>query len=209
MATTINSFFNTRKVFLVLIPVLLVVHIKTIAQNESEKGLPFITNYYPKNYKALPQTWCVMEDNRGIMYFGIQNGILEYDGVKWRKVMFKNIPVVTRAMAKDKKGTIYYGAIGDFGYLTRDSLGQTIGKSLLQYVPAQYRNFFDVWTIHVASEGIYFQSRELILRLNENNQVQVWKPKANFMYAFYLDDNYYVHEQGLGLFKLSPEMSNK
>lgn len=202
MATTINSFFNTRKVFLVLIPVLLVVHIKTIAQNESEKGLPFITNYYPKNYKALPQTWCVMEDNRGIMYFGIQNGILEYDGVKWRKVMFKNIPVVTRAMAKDKKGTIYYGAIGDFGYLTRDSLGQTIGKSLLQYVPAQYRNFFDVWTIHVASEGIYFQSRELILRLNENNQVQVWKPKANFMYAFYLDDNYYVHEQGLGLFKL-------
>jgi hypothetical protein len=171
-------------------------------QNEAEKGLPFITNYLPKNYKALPQTWCVAEDNRGIMYFGIQNGILEYDGVKWRKVIFKNMPVVTRALVKDKRGRIYYGAIGDFGYLAQDSLGQTTGISLLQHVPAQYRNFFDVWTIHVAGEGIYFQSRELIFRLNEKNEVKVWKPKAKFMYAFYLDDNYYVHEQGVGLFKM-------
>ncbi|HEU4633801.1 MAG TPA: GAF domain-containing protein, partial [Flavisolibacter sp.] len=172
------------------------------AQSEAEKGLPFITNYLPKNYKALPQTWCVTEDNRGIMYFGIQNGVLEYDGVKWRKVLFKNTPVVTRALAKDKKGKIYYGAIGDFGYLTQDSLGQTIGISLLQNVPLPYRNFYDVWTIHVSGEGIYFQSREMIFRLNEKNEVKVWKPRAKFMYAFYLDDNYYVHEQGIGLFKM-------
>jgi GAF domain-containing protein/CheY-like chemotaxis protein len=172
------------------------------AQGNGEKGLPFITNYLPKNYKALPQTWCVMEDSRGVMYFGIQNGILEYDGVKWRKVQFKNIPVVTRALAKDKNGRIYYGAIGDFGYLAQDSLGQTVGRSLVKYVPAAQRNFYDVWTIHAADEGVYFQSRELIVRLNSKNEVKVWKPKARFMYSFYLDDNYYVHEQGVGLFKM-------
>jgi hypothetical protein len=86
-----------------------------LAQKESESGLPFITNYLPKNYKALPQTWSVMEDNRGIMYFGVQGTILEYDGVKWRKTAFKNNPGVIRALAKDGKGKIYYGAIGDFG----------------------------------------------------------------------------------------------
>jgi hypothetical protein len=143
------------------------------AQDASEKGLPFITNYLPKNYKALPQTWCVMEDNQGIMYFGIQNGILEYDGVKWRKIKFEKIPPLVRAMAKDKNGTIYYGAIGDFGYLVHDSLGQTVAKSLVDFVPKQFRNFYDVWTIHVASEGIYFQSREYIFRLNEKNQLPV------------------------------------
>ena len=172
------------------------------AQGNGEKGLPFITNYLPKNYKALPQTWCVMEDGRGVMYFGIQNGILEYDGVKWRKVQFKNIPVVTRALAKDKNGRIYYGAIGDFGYLSQDSLGQTIGRSLVQLLPARYRNFYDVWTIHAADEGVYFQSRELIVRINARNEVKVWTPKVKFMYSFYLDDNYYVHEQGVGLFKM-------
>jgi GAF domain-containing protein/DNA-binding response OmpR family regulator len=172
------------------------------SQSNAEKGLPFITNYLPKTYKALPQTWCVMEDNRGVMYFGIQNGILEYDGVKWRKVQFKNIPVVTRALAKDKNGRIYYGAIGDFGFLEQDSVGQTVGRSLIKYIPAAYRNFYDVWTIHAADEGVYFQSRELIVRLNSKNEVKVWKPKARFMYSFYIDDNYYVHEQGVGLFKM-------
>ena len=115
------------------------------AQDPSEKGLPFITNYLPKNYKALPQTWCVMEDDRGLMYFGVQNGILEYDGVKWRKVIFKdNLPAVVRTMAKDKNGKIYYGAIGDFGYLGKDSIGQTIGISLLNKIPPSLRNFYDI-----------------------------------------------------------------
>src|SRR4030095_3637974 len=175
------------------------------AQADAEKGLPFITNYSPKSYKALPQTWAVIEDNRGIMYFGVQNGILEYDGVKWRKVAFKKPIAIAWVMTKDKKGRIYYGAIGDFGYLDHDSLGQTVGFSLLDYVPKEFRNFFDVWTIHVADEGIYFQSREAIFRLNEKNEVKVWKPETNFMYAFYLDHKYYVHERTRGLFQLNSD----
>src|SRR5215208_2797820 len=130
-----------KKLFSFLILYLLSTQVSR-AQDPSEKGLPFINNYLPKNYKALPQTWCVMEDDRGLMYFGIQNGILEYDGVKWRKVIFKNnLPSVVRAMAKDKKGRIYYGAIGDFGYLDKDSIGQTIGISLLNKIPSTFRNF--------------------------------------------------------------------
>ena len=58
-----------------------------ISDAQNEKGLPFITNYSPKTYNALPQTWCAQEDYRGIMYFGIQNYILEFDGVKWKKIV--------------------------------------------------------------------------------------------------------------------------
>src|SRR5688500_11429558 len=102
-----------------------------IAQANPEKGLPFITNYAPKTYKTLPQTWCIIEDGRGIMYFGVQATILEYDGVKWRKVNFKGgSPPVVRSFARDQKGVIYYGASGDFGYLEQDSLGQTVATSL-------------------------------------------------------------------------------
>src|SRR5258705_798584 len=83
---------------------------------ESEKGLPFITNYSPKSYKAFPQIWSVLEDESGIMYFGTQNDLLEYDGVKWRKIKFKdstgaNLGTVIRSMAKNNKGTIFYGGI--------------------------------------------------------------------------------------------------
>ncbi|HUM64570.1 MAG TPA: hypothetical protein PLV32_01930, partial [Chitinophagaceae bacterium] len=77
------------------------------AQDDTEKGLPFITNYSAKTYKAPPQTFSIIEDNRGFLYFGIQNGILEYDGVKWRKVIFKEVPAIVRAMARGEDGTIY------------------------------------------------------------------------------------------------------
>jgi hypothetical protein len=101
------------------------------AQDQTETGLPFITNYSPKTFNAMPQTWSVMEDESGMMYFGIQNYILEYDGVKWRKI---TLPVISsasvvRALTKNKEGTIYYGGFGDIGYLSKDSLGQTKARS--------------------------------------------------------------------------------
>jgi len=139
-----------------------------IAQSESEKGLPFITNYAAKTFKALPQVWCVQEDDRGMMYFGIQNYILEYDGIKWKKIS---------------------------------------QQGLLQSIPPEYRNFLDVWTTYTTKKGIYFQSREYIFRLSEKKpdgtrDAKVWKPNSKFMFAFDLADEYYVHQQGLGLYKM-------
>lgn len=60
------------------------------------------------------------------MYFGVQNYLLEYDGIKWRKITIKNNEgsSVIRSMGKHKDGLIYYGAFGDVGYLDYDSLGQ-------------------------------------------------------------------------------------
>lgn len=172
------------------------------AQPSGEKGLPFITNYAPKHYNAPPQTFAVIEEGRGFMYFGIQNGILEYDGVKWRKVIFKNIPPIVRTLARDKNGVIYYGAVGDFGYLTQDSVGQTIAVSYRDYIPLQFQNFYDLWTIYVNGTDIYFQSREYIFRVNEKKEIKTWIPTTKFMYAFLLDEQYYVHEQGIGLLQL-------
>ena len=175
----------------------------TSAQNESEKGFPFITNYEPKNIPLLGQTWSVVQGNDGVMYFGSITGIVQYDGVKWQKLAFSSgVSFISRALIKDSKGTIYYGASGDFGYLGKDSLGRTIGISLLKYVPKVYRNFFDIWSVCASPEGIYFQSREYIFLLNRKNEIKVWKPQSRFTYGFYIDGNYFVHEQGLGLFKL-------
>ena len=182
------------------------------AQTDSETGLPFITNYSAKTFKALPQIWCVQEDGQGIMYFGAQNYILQYDGVKWRKIGFKinSASTVVRSMTKNKNGVIYYGAYGDLGYLTNDSLGQTITKSLLDLIPPENRNFLDIWSAYATDNSVYFQSREYIFRIGEkklggsdkDREIKVWKPQTRFMYSFYIDGDFYVHQQGLGLFKM-------
>src|SRR5688572_2287284 len=181
----------------------------TNGQAESEKGLPFISNYHPSKYKAYPQNWSIVEDNKGTMYFGNQGCILEYNGVKWRK-----IPLITplttsasRSLVKDKNGTIYYGATGDMGYLAPDSLGQMHVSSLLEYLPPDKRNFYDVWTIQPTENGIYFQARERLFRLTKSVDgkswnTKIWEPQSRFMYTFYLDGVLYIHQQGKGLYKM-------
>jgi K+-sensing histidine kinase KdpD/CheY-like chemotaxis protein len=195
----------------ILMLLLLISIIDTSGQNDAEKGLPFITNYSAKTFNALPQAWSIQEDDQGIMYFGIQSYILEYDGVKWRKIGFNynSASTVVRSMTKDKDGVIYYGAFGDLGYLGKDSLGQTITKSLLYLIPPSYRNFQDIWSAYATDQGVYFQSREYIFRISkikdgigEKREVKVWKPQTHFMYSFYVDGDFYVHQQGLGLFKM-------
>src|SRR5215467_5424202 len=165
-------------------------------QPQSEKGLPFITNYAAKTFNALPQTWSVQQDENGI---------------KWRKLTFQNnlSTNICRSMTMAKSGVIYYGGFGDLGYLSNDSLGQKRTNSLLRLVPPEYRNFLDVWSAYSTESGVYFQSREYIIRYDdskhepgEKRMMKVWIPKTKFMYAFYLDGNYFVHQQGLGLFKM-------
>src|SRR5690242_4388888 len=58
----------------------------SIAQSNPEKGLPFVTNFFPKTYQSYPQSWSIVEDNNGFMYFGNQGYIIQYDGVKWQKI---------------------------------------------------------------------------------------------------------------------------
>lgn len=184
-----------------LLALWLLFSVRMTAQKNPEKGLPFITNYPSKVYNASPQNWSVMEADNGLMYFGNSYCLLEYDGVRWRRVSSN----IVRTMVKDKNGRIYYGAYGDIGYLAPDSLGQMQTRSLLRYVPARLRNFTDIWSAYATNDGIYFQARERIFRLRPKGdgwEVKAWEPKTNFMYAFYPDDTYYVHEQGVGLLKL-------
>ena len=48
------------------------------ARNES--GRPFIRNYEAREYQAHSQNWSILQDQRGVMYFGNSIGVLEYDG---------------------------------------------------------------------------------------------------------------------------------
>jgi signal transduction histidine kinase len=175
------------------------------AQSSAEKGLPFITNYSPKDYHAHPQNWAIIQDRSGIMYFGNSVCLLEYDGVKWRKLTSGDNNTLVRSLARDKQGRIYFGSYAEFGYLAPDSLGQMRLQSLIKYIPQEDRNFTDIFSINVTDDGIYFQSRERIFRLKQNGSkwdVKVWNAPTSYMYAFYLDGIYYVHQRGVGLFKM-------
>jgi signal transduction histidine kinase/ligand-binding sensor domain-containing protein len=167
-----------------------------------EIGRPFFTCYSPKEYGGAGQSWTFAQDDRGVMYVGNNLGLLEYDGATWRMIPAGNF--VVRSLAKDGQGRLYIGSTGEFGYLAADATGQMHYVSLLKEVKPEDRTFNDVWTTNVTPDGIYFQAREILIRLTPSTSgerwtVRTWKPTGRFLYGFFVRGAYYVHQQGVGL----------
>src|SRR5690606_28133061 len=97
---------------------------------------PPITNYSPKDYGKLrtPENWDICQDNRGVIYSAVGNGILEFDGSNWSFIDVK-FGTYTVSLDVDDNGVIYVGSVGDFGYLKPNKVGKLVFKSLLEKIP--------------------------------------------------------------------------
>ena len=87
-----------------------------------EWGFPIIRNYTPKEYNNEPQVVSIIQDHRGIMYFGTGGSLLEYDGISWRFIAVGKQNAVY-GLEKDKNDKVYLAAQDEFGFLDIDSKG--------------------------------------------------------------------------------------
>ena len=148
-----------------------------------EKGFLPIHNYSHKAYNGQPQNWAIVQDKRGVMYFGNNEGVLEFDGMNWRLIETLNETNV-RSLACDDKGNIYVGAVGEIGYLSADSTGKMMFFSLMKYIRQSDREFIDVWKTITTEEGVYFQSAEKIFHC-DGDTMRSWDPETSFHILFY------------------------
>jgi class 3 adenylate cyclase len=156
-----------------------------------EAGFFFIQSFTPKTYGASPQNWAVAQDHRGVMYFGNTDGLLEYDGVSWRKIKIPNGSGV-RSLAVDANGRVYVGAQREFGYLQPDARGDMQYVSLSSAIPESERTFGDVFTAYPTSQGIYFGTNRKLFRWNPRTGIKTWKTDTLFGRLLISDDTPYV-----------------
>lgn len=157
-----------------------------------EAGLPLVRNFTPDDYRSHEQNWAVVQDRRGIMYFGNTNGVLEFDGASWRHIDITN-RTVCRSLAMDSSGVVYVGAKGEFGRLEPDSVGRLRYVSLLTRVDSLYRQFSDIWKILVLSDGVYFQSTRYLFRWS-GERMTVWPASTGFHTSFAVNGRLYVRQ---------------
>ncbi|PLX12672.1 MAG: hypothetical protein C0597_12780 [Marinilabiliales bacterium] len=166
-------------------------------------GIPNITNFSRQNYHASTQNWSAIQDKRGIMYFGNNDGLLEFDGVNWRLIQMPNSSVV-RSIAADKLGNIYVGAFGEFGLLKATPNGKLNYTSLVDLIPGDINDFGDIWKIHETDNGIIFQSFTEIF-LYHDGKIKVIAQKRDFHFSFFINNEFYITERNKGLLKLRDE----
>ncbi|MDQ6471630.1 triple tyrosine motif-containing protein [Flavobacterium sp. LHD-80] len=164
-------------------------------------GIPFITNYNPKTYKAASENWDVLQDSKGMMFFANHFGILQFDGVRWSIVTQPENRSMVRSLAIDKKDKMYVGAQGDFGYVIQLPNGQYQYTSLVKLLPESARNFGDViHTVIRNNEVIFFSYEEIFIY--KNNKINVLKSKGKFDDFFEVNKEIYISDNVKGLLTL-------
>ncbi|WP_157558662.1 SpoIIE family protein phosphatase [Microscilla marina] len=171
-----------------------------------KQGKLLLDNYPPKIYKGDRQVWAIAQDQRGVMYFGHDKGLVQYDGVNWRhSLMPKNTRV--RSMGLTKDGTLYIGSAGDFGYLAPNSKGFLKFVSLLPTVPKNQRNFSDVWKTIIAQDKVYFVTLTQIFCYQNNQLYKIYKtsPKHFFHLSFGVYDQLWQPQSQQGIARLKAD----
>ncbi|MDO8968969.1 ATP-binding protein [Algoriphagus sp.] len=178
------------------------------AQINISKGIPTITNYTSKEFKyAGQQIWSLGQDEKGFIFIGTNQGLIKFDGTDTELLIspLKGFNTSVRSLHKSKSGVLYYGSLGDFGYVGEDKVGKSIQVSLSKLIPEDFL-INDIWSISELDDKIYFQAREGILIYtpasgNQVGKVEIWKPDTQFMYAFSVGGRFYAHQIDLGLYQ--------
>ncbi|MHA6248884.1 ligand-binding sensor domain-containing protein [Pontibacter sp. CAU 1760] len=170
------------------------------AQVKNE-GIPYITTYSQKGYKASPQNWAVVQDHRGLMYFGNNFGVLEFDGNHWRTISLDNRTIV-RSLAVDRKGRVYVGGQDDFGYLQPDVSGLMRYRSLKDKLAKKYQSFDDVWKIYTSDDDVFFCTVLAVYRLRDDEITVYEAPVSPSGFPFIIQNKLLVPVPGKGIYEL-------
>ena len=173
------------------------------AAARAELGQPLLRNFTPREYGAHSQVWAVTQDQRGLIYAGTEDGVLEFDGLRWRLIRIANGSIV-RALAVDGEGRVHVGGLREIGYLAPDAEGRMHYVSVLDRLPPSALGFDDVHHIFVRDDGIYYASYARLIRI-AGDAVKVWNPTTAFHRAFQVRDRIFIRERGRGLLELVGE----
>ena len=179
---------------------LLVLFINSLCLFSQERGLLLSKYYSPKDYNASSQNWSIVQDNRGIMYFGNASCILEYDGIDWRKIYVPNNSTI-RTLAVDGKNNIYAGAYEELGQLLPDKTGNLKYHSLNHLIDSSCSKFGDIWDVNCINEDVFFLSDDYLFRYKDQKIVSWAKTKERFYLSHKVNSDFYIQEIGKGLLK--------
>lgn len=160
-------------------------------------GYPSIINFEKADYRAGTQTWAAVQGEGGIMYFGNNKGVLEFDGTTWRVFPLPN-RTIARSLAFGKDGRLYVGGQDEMGFLESDAAGYITYTSLAGQAPEAYRSFEDVWKIFPREDGVFFCAQKVIFRLADG-QMEAIAPAGRFEYYFESGGELFVLDSQEGL----------
>jgi serine phosphatase RsbU (regulator of sigma subunit) len=131
----------------------------------AQTGPPLFDNFTPEDYQAGEENYRIVQDSRGLIYVANEAGVLEFDGLQWRKIRLPGQKPAL-VLARSDSGRVYVGSENEFGYLAPDSLGRLRYVSLAERL--QSGQIGRIRTIRFLQQGVYFASQQRVYRWHDD-----------------------------------------
>ncbi len=191
---------------LLLLLMLMGIH-SGVLSNVKSIGSPLVSNYDVSQIPAGTQTWMIDIAPSGLAYFANNEGMLEFDGTKWRLYPLPRKTVV-RSVKATADERIYVGGYNEVGYFQADANGMLLFNSLQQLIPVEVRDFGEVWKIFEMGERIIFQTFSHLLIYHMDVMTLIEAPEM-FHFSFFINGQFYVNDQSEGLHTFTAEYELK
>ena len=178
------------KLFLLLF----LINVSSIMLGQVKKiGLPHIKNFSRTEYKGGTQNWNIDQDKNGNLYFGNNDGLLQFDGSTWKKYKAKNSDAI-KCLKVDPSGKIYVGCYNEFGYFKANSKGKLEYFSISDLLNKKILNRIDfIWKIHLYKDEVIFQSFDGIF-IYKNNKIKIINAPKRFQFSFLTNSKLYFQD---------------
>lgn len=178
--------------FFLIAALLLLYPPKKISATDNYYGVPYIQNYSPMEYGSERQNVSMIQDHRGISYFGNQNGILIYDRLGWSNIYLPGFP----RMDISTSGRIYVGGFNEFGYLSTE--GERVSYQSLKNHFLKAEDFGLVMNVVTSGEITFFESIEN-LYLYHHDYIQLIDKKNVARAVFKAGNHIFINHSAKGL----------
>ena len=128
----------------------------------------FVQKYPREVYRGSDQTYGFAQDKDGMIYAAESKGVLQFNGYEWRLIPIADNKAVY-SLAFDSQDVLYVGSYKELGYLQKDGRGISRYHSLIDRLPATYRNFRDIGQIIVIRDTVFFCNGSYVFRYAHNN----------------------------------------
>jgi len=169
----------------------------TVLTYSISRGKYPITNFSSEVYKAGIQN-IYFAQNRDLNLFVANNlGVLSFNGNEWERHAY-NTGKKHRSLAFDKQNNrLYVGSQGDFGYFEND----WDYISLIDNIPAEARDFDEVWDIYIHNSNVYFCTFQGIY-VFDGRSIFVLKDEKGFNKSFHVGNRLFTQNSSGVLFEI-------
>ncbi|WP_192349603.1 triple tyrosine motif-containing protein [Algoriphagus sp. Y33] len=185
----------------VLLTFILLIFFSRSVYPQAELASPKIKNFTNKTYQAGLQNWGATQDEKGVIYFGNNEGLLTFNGNFWELYQLPNKTII-RSAKFDSNNRLFVGGQDEIGYFQAASNGQLNFHSLKHLLPERARSFSDIWQIVNRGDEFFFLEHNRIYHFKDE-VMHVFTSETEWLYLGVVNDKVYAQDKEMGLMEFS------